>query len=145
MNSLPIYGPRVLGVCISVCLHVYNTQCMLIMPLCIVVGHTHLPSHISILSCCCSVRSAVQSVNSAIQSGNRTSLLRSLQSEDAHFTDILPQNLQWYLDILSKAARDKAETEVSPPPRPAPPNHSFWCCVSVPFLVVELFCCCLGL
>lgn len=40
-------------------------------------------------------------------------MLRSLQSEDARFSNINPQNMQWYSDVLSKAIRDKAEAEVS--------------------------------
>ena len=58
------------------------------------------------------VRNAVHNVNSSIQSGGKTSMLRALQDEDGRFSDINPQNMQWYLDILAKALRDKAETEV---------------------------------
>ena len=39
-------------------------------------------------------------------------MLRALQDEDGRFSDINPQNMQWYSDILAKALRDKAETEV---------------------------------
>lgn len=59
------------------------------------------------------MRDAVLAVNGAIQSGGKTTLLRSLQSEDARFDNVNPQNTQWYMDILSKAIRDKADAEVS--------------------------------
>lgn len=59
------------------------------------------------------VREAVSDVNAAIVSGSLTSLLRALQSEYARFNNIQPENIQWYMDVLSKANKDKAESEVS--------------------------------
>lgn len=59
------------------------------------------------------MREAVSDVNKAIESTSKTELLRALQSEDARFTDLRPENTQWYMDILSKAIKDKAEHEVS--------------------------------
>ena len=59
------------------------------------------------------MREAVEDVNSAIGSGSLTSLLRALQSEYARFSNIKPENIQWYKDVLSKAIKDKAESEVS--------------------------------
>ncbi len=61
----------------------------------------------------CLVRDVVRVVNEAIRSGGKTTLLRSLQGEDARFDNIKPTNLQWYSDVLSKAIRDKSEEEVS--------------------------------
>ncbi len=55
----------------------------------------------------------MDTVNAAIQSGGKTSLLRALQNGDGRLSDINMQNIQWYADILGKALRDKAETEVS--------------------------------
>lgn len=54
----------------------------------------------------------MRAVNVAIHSGAKTALLRSLQSEDTRFTDVEPQNIQWYANVLSKAISDKAESEV---------------------------------
>ena len=51
-------------------------------------------------------------MNEAISSGSRTSLLRALQMEGGKFKDLKPENMQWYMDILSKAMSDKAESEV---------------------------------
>ena len=48
-------------------------------------------------------------VNNAIESGSLGSLLRALQSGDARFRNIIPENMQWYMDVLSKAVKDKAE------------------------------------
>ncbi len=59
------------------------------------------------------MRGAVKVVNDALHSGGKTALLRSLQSEEARFSNINPQNLQWYHDILTKATKDKADAEVS--------------------------------
>ena len=56
----------------------------------------------------------MKAVNDALHTGGKTALLRSLQSEEARFSNVNPQNLQWYYDILTKATKDKAETEVSP-------------------------------
>ena len=56
-----------------------------------------------------SVNAAVSDVNAAIGSGGLTGLLRALQAGDAHLSDVVPENLQWYMDMLSKAVEDKAE------------------------------------
>ena len=58
------------------------------------------------------VREVVSAVNEAISSGSRTSLLRALQMEGGKFKDVKPENMQWYMDFLSKAVSDKAESEV---------------------------------
>ncbi len=58
------------------------------------------------------VREATSAVNRAIESTSKTELLRSLQSEEARFSDVRPENMQWYMEILSKAINDKAEHEV---------------------------------
>ena len=52
---------------------------------------------------------AVGEVNTAIESGSLGSLLRALQSEDANLRDVVPQNMQWYMDVLSRAVKDKEE------------------------------------
>ena len=58
------------------------------------------------------MREVVSAVNEAISSGSRTSLLRALQMEGGKFKDVKPENMQWYMDFLSKAVSDKAESEV---------------------------------
>ena len=60
----------------------------------------------------CTVREVVGSVNEAISSGSRTSLLRALQLDGGRFKNVKPENMQWYMDILSKAVTDKAESGV---------------------------------
>lgn len=59
------------------------------------------------------MQKAVSGVNAAIASGSKTALLRALQAEDARLQNVLPQNMQWYLDILAKAVKDKTEAEGS--------------------------------
>ncbi|XP_064390864.1 ras GTPase-activating-like protein IQGAP1 isoform X3 [Halichondria panicea] len=59
------------------------------------------------------LREATSAVNRAIESTSKTELLRSLQSEEARFSDVRPENMQWYMEILSKAINDKAEHEES--------------------------------
>ena len=51
-------------------------------------------------------------MNEAISSGSKTSLLQALQLEGGKFQNVKPENMQWYMDILSKAMSDKAESEV---------------------------------
>ncbi len=58
------------------------------------------------------VQEAMNAVNRAIESSSKTELLRGLQSEEARFTNLRPENTQWYMNILSKAVKDKAEHEV---------------------------------
>lgn len=58
------------------------------------------------------VHSAISEVNHAIMSGNLTQLLHSLQSEDTRLNAVHPDNVQWYMDVLSKAIKDKAEVHV---------------------------------
>ena len=64
---------------------------------------------LSSLSLLPSVQEAVANINQAIQSGSLGSLLRSLQTEDARLNNVVPENMQWYMDVLSKAMKDKAE------------------------------------
>ena len=68
------------------------------------------------MSCCvlCSlslsaVCNAIGEVNQAIVGGDLQQLLYSLQSEDTRLKAINPDNVQWYMDVLSKAIKDKAE------------------------------------
>ena len=51
-------------------------------------------------------------MNKAILGGNVTELLHSLQCEDARLDAVYPENVQWYMDVLSKAIKDKAEVHV---------------------------------
>ena len=55
------------------------------------------------------VRVAIGEVNQAIGGGNLSQLLRSLQCEDTRLNGVHPRNLQWYMDVLSKAIKDKEE------------------------------------
>lgn len=55
------------------------------------------------------VQEAVSGINEAVESGSLSSLLRTLLAEDAGLSNVNPQNVQWYMDILSKATKDKAE------------------------------------
>lgn len=55
------------------------------------------------------VRHAIGGVNQAIVSGDLQQLLHSLQCEDTRLNAIHPENVQWYMDVLSKAIKDKAE------------------------------------
>ena len=55
------------------------------------------------------VHGAITGVNQAIVSGGLTQLLHALQCEDARLTGVHPENVQWYMDVLSKAIKDKAE------------------------------------
>lgn len=57
------------------------------------------------------VRTAIDGVNEAIVNGDPQQLLFSLQSEDTRLNAILPENVQWYMDVLSKAIKDKAEVQ----------------------------------
>lgn len=50
-------------------------------------------------------------VNEAIQSGSLTRLLQALQVGDTRLTGVMPENVQWYMDVLSKAIKDKAEVQ----------------------------------
>jgi Ras GTPase-activating-like protein IQGAP1 len=54
-------------------------------------------------------RNAIGEVNQAIVGGDLQQLLHSLQSEDTRLNAINPDNVQWYMDVLSKAINDKAE------------------------------------
>ena len=56
-----------------------------------------------------SVRTAVSNVNQAIESGSLGALLRALETEDVRLNNVVPENMQWYMDVLSKAMKDKAE------------------------------------
>ena len=60
----------------------------------------------------CSVREGLSSINQEIQSGSVESLLKALCSEDVHLTGVIPENIQWYKDILLKSTKDKAEVSV---------------------------------
>jgi hypothetical protein len=54
-------------------------------------------------------RNAITGVNQAVVSGSLTQLLHSLQCEDTRLRAVHPDNVQWYMDVLSKAIKDKAE------------------------------------
>ena len=51
-------------------------------------------------------------MNQAIVSGDLQQLLHSLQCEDTRLNAIHPDNVQWYMDVLSKAIKDKAEVDI---------------------------------
>ena len=55
------------------------------------------------------VCAAIAGVNQAIASGNASQLLQSMQNEDTRLSGVNPENVQWYMDVLSKAIKDKAE------------------------------------
>jgi len=59
------------------------------------------------------MRTAVSNVNQAIESGSLGALLRALQAEDVRLNNVVPENMQWYMDVLSKAVKDKAEASGS--------------------------------
>ena len=62
-----------------------------------------------------SVREAVSTINACVDTGNKTKLLRALQSEEAQLKGVIPENMQWYSDILSKTKKDGEEvSEVCP-------------------------------
>ena len=63
----------------------------------------------SIFLCYSAVRNAITGVNQAVVSGSLTQLLHSLQCEDTRLRAVHPDNVQWYMDVLSKAIKDKAE------------------------------------
>lgn len=54
---------------------------------------------------------AVQSINQAVDSGKLSNLLNSLQSEDVNLSEVIPKNLKWYSDILSKTKKHNTECE----------------------------------
>ena len=56
-----------------------------------------------------SVREAVCTINACVDTGNKTQLLRALQSEEAQLKGVIPENIQWYSDILSKTKKDTEE------------------------------------
>ncbi|KAL5481649.1 hypothetical protein EMCRGX_G021851 [Ephydatia muelleri] len=58
------------------------------------------------------LREGLSSINQEIQSGSVESLLKALCSEDVHLTGVIPENIQWYKDILLKSTKDKAESMV---------------------------------
>ena len=58
------------------------------------------------------VHNAITGVNQAIVGGSLTQLLHSLQCEDTRLNAVYPDNVQWYMDVLSKAIKDKAEVQV---------------------------------
>jgi hypothetical protein len=51
----------------------------------------------------------VSTINEAVTKGSMTSLLHALQSSDANLQDVTPQNLRWYLDILSRTKAGNGE------------------------------------
>ena len=51
-------------------------------------------------------------VNSAVAKGSMTALLNSLQQEGAELKDVIPQNLRWYNDILSRTRAGNGEVRV---------------------------------
>ena len=55
------------------------------------------------------VCAAIAGVNQAITSGNASQLLQAMQHEDTRLSGVNPENVQWYMDVLSKAIKDKAE------------------------------------
>ena len=73
------------------------------------VGNTLSP--LPLLPLSLPVHKAVGDVNEAIQSGSLTRLLQALQVEDSRLTGVMPENVQWYMDVLSKAIKDKAEVQ----------------------------------
>ena len=78
------------------------------------------------------VHSAITGVNQAIVSGGLTQLLQALQCEDARLTGVHPENVQWYMDVLSKAIKDKAEVYAM----------STLCTVCLQCTLVEHWTCC---
>ena len=56
-----------------------------------------------------SVREAVSTINSCVVTGNKTELLRALRSEEAQLKGVIPENVHWYSDILSKTRKDAEE------------------------------------
>lgn len=55
------------------------------------------------------VSECVSLINSAVTKGSMTALLNSLQQERAELKDVIPQNLRWYNDILSRTRAGNGE------------------------------------
>ena len=55
------------------------------------------------------VKEAVCAINASVDTGNKTELLRALRSEEAQLKGVIPENIQWYSDILSKTKKDAEE------------------------------------
>ena len=83
-------------------------------------------------SCYSAVRSAINGVNQAIVSGSLTQLLHSLQCEDTRLRAVYPDNVQWYMDVLSKAIKDKEEVYIY--------IHMYYMCAFSQFYVVLHVC-----
>ena len=77
--------------------------------------HTHIHAYIHtyvrtyIYTYIHTVQEAVLSINQAVDSGKLSNLLNSLQSEDVNLSEVIPKNLKWYSDILSKTKKHNTE------------------------------------
>ena len=58
----------------------------------------------------CTVKAAIGEVNAAIDSGDMERLYAALRAADARFTGVDQANMRWYMDVLTKAKKDKLES-----------------------------------
>ena len=70
-------------------------------------------SHMAMSSAVCpllAVKAAISEVNAAIDSGDMERLYAALEAGDAKFSGVDRDNLKWYMDVLTKAKKDKLES-----------------------------------
>ena len=58
----------------------------------------------------CTVKAAIAEVNAAIDSGDMERLYAALQAADARFNGVDKANMRWYMDVLTKAKKDKLDS-----------------------------------
>lgn len=61
----------------------------------------------------CAVKAAITEVNAAIDSGDMERLFAALQAGDARFSGVNKDNVRWYMDVLTKAKKDKLDSSGS--------------------------------
>ena len=55
------------------------------------------------------MQEAVVAINAASEGGKLSELLRALQNDHAHLSDINPQNIRWYSEVLNRTRKQNAE------------------------------------
>ena len=58
------------------------------------------------------MREALVSINAAVEAGDKQALLTALMLEEARLTGVNRDNLQWYMDILTRTQKDNAKVRV---------------------------------
>ena len=55
------------------------------------------------------VHEALNSINQAVVSGDKQALLSAILVQEARLTGVISDNIQWYMDILTRTQRDSSQ------------------------------------